>query len=213
MESSSIVYIALSIITAYLLGSIPFAVLVGKIFFGVDIRKEGSGNAGTTNTFRVLGWKAGVPVFLLDVLKGFLAVFLVYAIPEEVYNVSYFYYIAVSLAAAVVLGHIYPVFAGFNGGKGVATLLGVGIALFPLSGLTAFCVFIIVFLLSGYVSLASVLACISFPFLSWFLAGNTEIPLVVLSISVAIFVPLTHAKNIKRLLNGTESRFIYKSRK
>ncbi len=206
------IYIILSIVVAYLLGSIPVAVWIGRIFFNTDIRKEGSGNAGTTNTFRVLGWKAGVPVFILDVLKGWIAVYLVHFLPSEIVTEASFYYFASALAIAVVVGHIFPVFANFNGGKGVATLLGVGLALFPLSGFAAFAIFIIVFLLSGYVSLSSITACLAFPFLSWFLCGNTDIPLVILSIVVAVFVPLTHAKNIKRLLNGTESRFLYKSK-
>ena len=206
------IYIVFSIILAYLLGSIPIAVWIGKLFFNIDVRNEGSGNAGATNTFRVLGWKAAIPVFLLDVFKGWIAVYIVRFLPSEIVTETSFYYIASALAIAVVMGHIFPLFAGFNGGKGVATLLGVGLALFPLSGLAAFIVFIIVFLLSGYVSLSSVMACLAFPFLSWFLCGNTDIPLVILSIAVAVFVPMTHIKNIKRLLNGTESRFLYKSK-
>ena len=182
------------------------------MFFNKDVRKEGSGNAGATNTFRVLGWKAAVPVLLLDVFKGWIAVYVVHFLPSGIVTEASLYYIASALAIAVVVGHIFPLFAGFNGGKGVATLLGIGLALFPLSGLVAFAVFIIVFLLSGYISLASVLACLAFPFLSWFLCGNTDIPLVFLTIAVAVFVPVTHAKNIKRLLNGTESRFLYKSK-
>jgi glycerol-3-phosphate acyltransferase PlsY len=207
------IYIPLSIILAYLLGSIPVAVVIGKAFFNTDVRNEGSGNAGATNTFRVLGWKAAVPVFLLDVVKGWLAIYMVHFLPFEIVSESSYYYISTALALAVVLGHIYPIFAGFKGGKGVATLLGVGLALFPLSGMVAFGLWIIVFLLTGYVSLASVVACVAFPFLSLFLCGNTDIPLIVLSVAVAIFVPLTHAKNIKRLLAGTESRFLYKSKR
>ncbi len=198
---------------AYVLGSMPFSIWIGLIFFGTDIRKEGSGNAGTTNTFRVLGWKAGVPVFLLDAFKGWLAVYLVNILPETPYVENNFYYLASLLAVAVVMGHIFPVFAGFRGGKGVATLLGVGLALYPWSAPAAFAVFILVFLLSGYVSLASVISCISFPVLSYFVFGNHELPLVILSVAVAVFVPLTHLKNINRLLAGTESRFIYRRRK
>jgi glycerol-3-phosphate acyltransferase PlsY len=105
---------------------------------------------------------------------------------------------------------VFPLFAGFKGGKGVATLLGIGVALYPLSGPAAFGVWIIVFLLSGYVSLASVIACFSFPFISYFLMHNTEMPLVLLSAAVAIFIPMIHVRNIRRLLAGTESRFLYK---
>jgi glycerol-3-phosphate acyltransferase PlsY len=203
-------YIISAVILAYLLGSIPFAVWTGLLFFKKDVRKEGSGNAGTTNVIRVLGWKAGIPVFLLDVMKGWMAVSITMFFPEQLLAGDHIYYLGVILAVAVVMGHIYPVFAGFNGGKGIATLLGVGIALYPFSGLAALGVFFIVFFLSGYVSLSSIISCISFPFLSFFLFGNTELPLVILSIAVAVFVPLTHTKNIRRLFSGTESRFLYK---
>lgn len=206
-------YISLIFILAYLLGSIPFSLWIGIAFFKKDIRTEGSGNAGTTNTFRVLGWKAGIPVFLMDAFKGWLAVNLVYLLPDGYVKQEYFHYLSAAQALAVVLGHVYPLFAGFKGGKGVATLMGVGVALYPVSGPAAFGVFIIVFLLSGYVSLSSIVACISFPFLSYYLCGNTETPLVMLSTAVAIFVPVMHAKNIRRLLDGTESRFLYKRRK
>lgn len=206
-------YIITVLIGAYLLGSMPFAVWIGKLFFKVDVREKGSGNAGATNTFRVLGWQAGVPVILLDVLKGWLAVNLIHLLPAGMLTESMFYYVSAGLAIAAVLGHIYPVFAGFRGGKGVATLLGVGIALFPLCGLAAFALFILAFLLSGYVSLASLITALTFPFLSYFVFHNTEWPLIVLSLAVALFIPLTHMKNIRRLLNGTESRFLYKKKK
>jgi len=204
------IYIISAVILAYLLGSIPFAVWIGLLFFKKDIRKEGSGNAGTTNVIRVLGWKTGVPVFLLDVMKGWLAVNITMFFPDLALTGDYIYYLGVILAVAVVMGHIFPVFAGFRGGKGIATLLGVGIALYPFSGLAALGVFFIIFFLSGYVSLSSISACISFPVISFFLFGNTELPLIILSVAVAIFVPLTHTKNIRRLLSGTESRFLYR---
>lgn len=202
-------YITLIFIMAYILGSIPFSIWIGILFFKKDIRNEGSGNAGTTNTFRVLGWKAGLPVFLLDAFKGWLAINLLHLIPESYVTQHYFYYLASAQAVAVVLGHVYPLFAGFKGGKGVATLLGVGLALYPLSGPAAFGVFIVVFLLSGYVSLASVVSCLSFPILSYYVFHNTETPLVLLSAGVAVFIPFIHRRNIRRLIDGTESRFLY----
>jgi len=205
-------YITLIMVLAYTLGSIPFSIWIGLIFFRTDIRMEGSGNAGTTNTFRVLGWKAGLPVFLLDAFKGWLAVHLIHLIPENYITQRYFYYLASAMAVAVVLGHVYPLFAGFKGGKGVATLMGIGIALYPFSGPAAFGVFVIVFLLSGYVSLASIISCLSFPFLSYYVFHNTEMPLVLLSAGVAVFIPLIHRKNIRRLIAGTESRFLYKKK-
>jgi glycerol-3-phosphate acyltransferase PlsY len=206
-------YISGILVLAYLLGSIPFSLWIGIIFFKKDIRTEGSGNAGTTNTFRVLGWKAGLPVFLMDAFKGWLAVNLVYIIPEGYITREYYYYLASAQAVAVVLGHVYPLFAGFKGGKGVATLMGIGVALYPVSGPAAFGVWIIAFLLSGYVSLASIIACIAFPFLSYYVFGNTEVSLIILSAAVAVFVPVTHLKNIRRLISGSESRFLYKRRK
>ena len=206
-------YIALIFILAYVLGSIPFSIWIGQAFFKKDIRTEGSGNAGTTNTFRVLGWKAGIPVFLLDAFKGWFAINLVYLLPDGYVKQEYFYYLATAQAVAVVLGHIFPLFAGFKGGKGVATLLGVGVALYPFSGPLAFGVWIVVFLLSGYVSLASVIACFSFPFISYFLFHNTEPPLVLLSFAVAVFIPIIHANNIRRLLTGNESRFLYRRKR
>jgi glycerol-3-phosphate acyltransferase PlsY len=203
-------YISLIFILAYLLGSIPFSIWIGIAFFRKDVRMEGSGNAGTTNTFRVLGWKAGIPVFFLDALKGWVAIYLIHILPDGYIKQEYYYYLACAQAFAVVLGHVFPLFAGFKGGKGVATLLGIGIALYPVSGPAAFIVWIIVFLLSGYVSLASVISCFSFPFISYFLTNNTEMPLVLLSAAVAIFIPMIHVSNIRRLLAGTESRFLYK---
>lgn len=201
------------ILLAYLLGSIPSAVWVGKAFFDVDVRNEGSGNAGATNTIRVLGAKAGVPVLLMDVLKGWLAVFLAwYFIPEYFTDLHATYYRIVA-AAAVVLGHVFPIFAGFRGGKGIATLLGVGIALYPLAVLVVIGVFVSVLLISGYVSLGSITGAVSFPLIVIFLFNPHSLPLIILAVFVGIFVPVTHRKNIKRLLNGTESKFTLKKKK
>jgi glycerol-3-phosphate acyltransferase PlsY len=201
------------ILLAYLLGSIPSAVWVGKTFFGVDVRNEGSGNAGATNTIRVLGSRAGVPVLLMDVLKGWLAVFLAwYFIPESFGELQITYYRIVS-AAAVVLGHVFPVFAGFRGGKGIATLLGVGIALYPFAVLVVVGIFVSVLLISGYVSLGSIAGAVSFPLIVVFLFNPGSLPLIILAVFVGVFVPVTHRKNIKRLLNGTESKFTLKKKK
>jgi glycerol-3-phosphate acyltransferase PlsY len=198
----------LLVVAAYLLGSVPTSVWVGKIFFKIDVREHGSGNAGATNTIRVLGWKAGLPVFIFDVFKGWLAVslakfFLEYQVMPE--NLVYF---RISLAAAVVLGHVFPVFAGFRGGKGVATLLGVGMALYPVTVWIVLAVFVIVLLSSGFVSLGSVTAAILFPFIDYFGIHQESVWLTGLSILVAIFVPWTHRKNIRRLLKREETPFI-----
>ena len=195
------------ILLAYLLGSIPSAVWVGKAFYGIDVRKEGSGNAGATNTIRVLGAKAGVPVLLIDVIKGWLAVFLMAWFIPESFSELQTTYLRIGAATAAVLGHVFPVFAGFKGGKGIATLLGVGIALYPLAVLVVVGLFIFVLLVSGYVSLASITGSVSFPLIVIFLFNPDSLPLIMLAIFVGIFVPLTHRKNIGRLLNGTESKF------
>jgi glycerol-3-phosphate acyltransferase PlsY len=183
---------------------------VGKAFYRIDIREHGSGNAGATNTIRILGWKAGLPVFIFDVFKGWLAVsladfFLSSRVAPE--NLVYF---SIGLAASVVLGHIFPVFAGFRGGKGVATLLGIGIALYPVTVWIVLAVFLAVLMISGYVSLGSISASILFPFIDYFLMHQESMWLTAVSILVAIFVPLTHRNNIRRLLKGEETRFLRK---
>lgn len=198
------------LLMSYLLGSIPSSVWIGKLFYGVDVRKQGSGNAGTTNTIRVLGYKAGIPVFIIDVVKGWLAIFLTKIIFESISGMEMPDWLLVISVVAVVLGHVFPVFAGFHGGKGVATLLGVGLGIFPFATLTALCVFIVVLLCSGYVSLGSIAAAMSFPFIVIFLFPSDNLWYVGLSITVAVFLPLIHIKNIKRLINGTENRFLKK---
>lgn len=216
MDSSSLremimwLPILITILTAYVLGSIPSSVWIGKIFFDIDVREHGSGNAGTTNTIRILGYKAGIPVFIIDALKGWMAIFLSKVIFGYFPEMEMPEYMQIVAAAAVVFGHIFPVFAGFRGGKGVATLLGVGFGLMPIPTLIALGVFIIVLMSFGYVSLASVTATIVLPFVTY-LFMMPEYPLLfMLSIAVAVFVPITHRENIKRLINGTENKFLKK---
>lgn len=197
---------------AYLLGSIPSSVWVGKWFYGIDVREEGSGNAGATNTIRVLGWKAGVPVLLFDVFKGWLAVSLIHYIPPYWLEPRYMEYYKICLAIAAVVGHIFPIFAGFRGGKGVATLLGVGFGLYGFMVGFPIGLFTIVLLSSEYVSIASITAAILFPVCVYYV-GDVSTPLLILSILVAIFVPLTHRKNIIRLFKGQENKVsIWKKR-
>lgn len=202
--------ILITILLAYILGSIPSSVWIGKIFFDVDVREHGSGNAGTTNTIRTLGYKAGIPVFIIDALKGWFAVFMSKVIFGYFPEIEMPDYVQVVAAAAVVIGHIFPVFAGFRGGKGVATLLGVGFGLIPIPALIALGIFIIVLLCFGYVSLASITATVTLPIVTYFFVMPDNLILFLLSIAVAIFVPITHRENIKRLLNGTENKFLKK---
>jgi len=207
-----ILYLIIGVIVAYLIGSIPSAVWVGKTFYGVDVRTKGSGNAGATNTIRVLGVKAGLPVLLFDVFKGWLAVYLAsYFVPGDFPNNGFIIY-KIVLATAVVLGHVLPIFAGFRGGKGIATLLGVGIAIYPLEVLLVLAIFILMLLIFRYVSLASITAAVSFPFIVIFIFHQDSLPLILLAIFVGIFVPITHRKNIQRLLNGTESKFLFRKK-
>lgn len=195
---------------AYLLGSIPTAVWIGTWFYGVDVRNEGSGNAGATNTIRVLGAKAGIPVVVVDILKGYFAVWLMqYFIPEDTSReVTTYYEIAAGLLA--VIGHALPVFAGFRGGKGVATLLGVGIALYGMAVLVSVGVFFLTAALTRYISLGSMLAGIAFPLVVIFYFKVLNPGLIGLSIFAAAFLLWTHRKNIKRLLKGEETRFSFK---
>jgi acyl phosphate:glycerol-3-phosphate acyltransferase len=202
-------YIALSIILAYLLGSIPTAVWVGKTFFKLDIRTRGSGNAGATNVIRVFGWKAGVPVLLFDMFKAWAAVKLPYWLPvglegEVLINFS------ILLGVIAVLGHVFPVFAGFKGGKGVASLAGMLVGLYPEAFFPVLAIFLLVFILSGYVSLGSIIASAFFPVIVIFVFSAQSITLIIFSILVAIAVPVLHAKNIKRLKAGTETKIRFR---
>ncbi|HTX88644.1 MAG TPA: glycerol-3-phosphate 1-O-acyltransferase PlsY [Bacteroidales bacterium] len=201
------------LLLAYFLGSVPSAVWVGKWFFGVDVREHGSGNAGATNVIRVLGYGAGIPVLLFDVFKGWFAVELAWLFPHAFLSPEMMVYLRIGLAVAAVLGHIFPVWAGFRGGKGVGTLAGVGIALYPLALLIVLGIFILVLALTRYVSLSSLSAGIAFPFVVWFITGERNPALVVLAVLVAVFIPVTHLKNIRRLLRGEESRFRFRRRK
>jgi len=195
------------IIIAYLLGSIPTSVWIGKYFYGIDIREHGSGNAGATNTFRVLGKKPGIIVLIIDILKGSAAVSLAYWF-EDVLPANEFIDIEIGLAIACVFGHIFPVFAGFRGGKGVATLLGATIIITPISCALALVVFLIVLFSTRYVSLSSMSAGVSYPFILHFILHNQHPSLTIYSILIALLLIITHRKNIRRLLTHTESKIV-----
>lgn len=201
--------IAFYVFIAYILGSIPSAVWVGKWFYNIDIRTKGSGSAGATNTIRVLGLKAGIPVLFFDAFKGWFAVY-VGTISNISLHSEYNAIFLVTLSFAAVIGHVFPLFAGFRGGKGVATLLGIAIALFPYEIMILVGIFILVFILFKYVSLASIIASVCFPFVSFYIVGTTEIAYIVFAIIVALFVPLTHIKNIKRLCRGEEKKMKFR---
>ena len=193
-------------IGAYILGSVPTAVWIGKTFFDKDVRDYGSGNAGSTNAFRVLGVKAGISVFIIDVLKGFLAVNIIYLADFSDQSPGVHITFGLILGIAALAGHIFPVFAGFKGGKGVATLMGVILAIHPYSALIAAAVFVITLLISRYVSLSSILAGIAFPLLIIFVFHVNTLSLVIFSLLVAVLLLFTHRDNIKRLIRNEENK-------
>jgi acyl phosphate:glycerol-3-phosphate acyltransferase len=200
------------VIFAYLLGSISSAVLVSKQFYGMDIREHGSGNAGATNTFRVLGKNAGIIVMIADMLKGFLAVKLS-LFSHYTWTSEPFVNLQVVLGIAAVLGHIFPIFAGFRGGKGIATLFGMILGIQPLVAVSLVGVFMLMLLATRYVSLSSISASIAFPLLILFIFREPELSYKVFAIGTAALVVLTHHKNIGRLLTGSESKVpIFKKR-
>ena len=191
---------------AYLLGSIPTAVWVGKMKYGVDVREHGSKNAGATNTFRVLGKTPGIVVLIIDILKGVIAVTLPFIFGVGEWGSDNLIHVQLICALIAVVGHVLPIFAGFKGGKGVATSLGVIIGIHPLAAAICLGIFLIVFIASKFVSLGAITAACSFPILlivlfkvnsPWFIAFGA-----VLSLAVVY----AHKKNIGRLLRGEENK-------
>lgn len=193
----------------YLLGSVPTSILVGKLFFRTDIRLHGSGNAGASNAFRVLGARAGLAVVAGDIGKGAAAVLIagLFEAPEAMSHAV----VQFAAGGAAIVGHIWTIFARFKGGKGVATAGGVLLALYPVSFAGAFLVFIVAVVLSGYTSLGSILAAVSFPFImlavvAW---GIHDVPVFLryLSVPLALLILFTHRSNMGRLWRGEENRF------
>jgi len=200
-------------IVAYFLGSIPTSVWISRAFFNIDIREHGSGNAGATNTFRVLGVKAGIVVFIVDILKGFAAVNLIHLTSYYIPNSGDYINIQLLLGIAAMLGHIFPVYVGFKGGKGVATLFGVicAISLYPTLIMAG--IFFITLILTRYVSLGSMMAGLSFPVLVVVVFKETTPSLVIFSLIIAILMLFTHQKNIERLLRKEENKANLKIKK
>lgn len=217
MENWSLItyYCAVTmLIIAYLLGSIPSAVWIGKKYYGIDIREYGSKNAGTTNMLRVLGRRAALPVFVLDFFKGFVAVSLIGIMRYDI-DITSAWLINLKIMGvfAAILGHIFPIFAGFKGGKGVATLVGAITGIYPIVVLLCFAVWVLVFLITHYVSLASMTAGCSFPIfaiiyssMEWSRVKDVSMPFIVFSFVVAGLLLWSHRKNIERLKAGTESK-------
>ncbi len=194
----------------YLLGSIPTAIITGKLLKGIDVREHGSGNAGATNVFRVLGWQAGLLVLAIDIAKGFVATKYASQISITAMDISPVYLMFLGGVSAV-FGHIWTVFAGFKGGKGVGAAAGMLIALYPVAVLICFLIFALIVAGTRYVSLGSITAAVSLPVVLWLLEHFTgravEPPLYWFSIFVAALIVYTHRSNLSRLLAGTENKF------
>jgi glycerol-3-phosphate acyltransferase PlsY len=217
--------LATIIVLSYLVGSIPTSIIVSKISKGIDIRNYGSGNAGGTNVMRVLGWKKGLFVIILDVLKGALAVIVIArlhrgAIPfENATPFDDFTLVQIIAGISAVIGHIWTVFAGFKGGKGIATAVGMLLMIVTVDMLVAVGVFIIVVTLSRYVSLGSIIGAIAVP-LTLIIRENifhVDVPgystLLPFIVFVSLLVIFTHRKNVVRLLNGSETKVSFSKKK
>lgn len=212
---SLVVLIIACTIAAYLLGSIPTAIWYGEAYFGVDVRKHGSGNAGATNTFRVLGKRAGTIVLLIDAIKGWIAtsvaLMLYYA---HIIDWADCQNLKLLFGFAAVFGHIFPVFSNFKGGKGVATLLGMVMSVHPEAALVCMVIFFLVFVSFHYVSLGAIIASLSFPILLLLKTFGPENTLVVV-FGFLLFgmIVVTHRKNIVKLFKGQESKMFLRKKK
>jgi acyl phosphate:glycerol-3-phosphate acyltransferase len=195
------VTIALLVLAAYLLGAFPTSYVVGRATRGIDLRQHGSGNLGATNAFRVLGWKAATPIFVVDILKGFIPAFWFPLLDGGTAGPLW----ALAYGTAAVLGHVFSVFVGFRGGKGVATSAGVFLALAPVAILGGLLIWAGLVFGTGYVSLGSVVAAAALPLLVWLTGARVEV--LLLSLALATFVIYAHRANIRRLLRGEEHRF------
>jgi glycerol-3-phosphate acyltransferase PlsY len=194
------------VVIAYLIGSVPSSIWVGKWFFGIDVRDFGSKNAGATNTFRTIGKRAGFPVLFFDIFKGWAAVY--FLSKYSIYSIESNTYINLQIAIgiAAVLGHIFPIYERFKGGKGVATLLGIVLAInFPAAAICFF-IFLVVYLISHYVSLGAIISASAFPIVTVFVLKVESTSLIYFSIALAVLVVVRHRKNIERLLNNEEGK-------
>ncbi len=202
--------LVLIILFAYLVGSFPTSIVVGRMTQRIDIREHGSKNAGGTNAFRVLGWKAGLFVAVVDILKGVLATLLIAKIRVDPLMLDY-ELVQIIAGTSAVIGHVWTVLAKFKGGKGVATGAGLIIALFPWASLICFIIFAALVLTTRYVSLGSIIATSSLPFIlltfDRMFGKSVSNSLLTFSILISCLIIFTHRSNIRRLINGTENRF------
>jgi glycerol-3-phosphate acyltransferase PlsY len=202
----NIISSAAAFILAYLLGSIPTAVWTGRWLHNIDVREHGSGNAGATNVIRVLGWKTGLPVLLIDLAKGWLATMIPVFLNSAEPGSGTLTNIQIAAGMIAITGHIFPLFAGFRGGKGVATMFGVLLALQPLLTISCMGIFLVVLVITGIVSISSMTAGLAFPVLLFLLFDTPSVVFKIFSVIVALALLLTHRKNIGRLLKGEEKK-------
>lgn len=189
------------LVLSYFLGSIPTSLWVGRAVYGVDLRRHGSGNLGATNAFRVLGWKAALPVFVVDVAKGFVPAWLFPRLHAAPWSW------AIAYGAAAILGHVFSVWVRFRGGKGIATSAGVFLGLAPAAVLVGFVVWGLTVATTRIVSLASMLAALAVPIAVWLIPHQGGTLLQGFTIALAAFVIWAHRDNVRRLLRGEEHRF------
>lgn len=195
------------LILSYLTGAFPSAVWYGRTFYNVDVREYGSGNAGATNTFRVLGKNAGIPVLFMDVFKGWLSVNYIFLInSSNVFSPELLFENQLAFGIAAVIGHLFPIYTGFRGGKGIATMLGLLIGLQPYAAFFSLIIFVIILFVFRYVSLASMIASLAFPFFVMIILSSTNEPLNLFAIFVPILSLITHQKNIERLIRKEETK-------
>ena len=203
----TILALSISLVLTYIIGSIPFAYIYGKIFRKIDIREHGSGNVGATNVLRILGTKAGIIVLLLDILKGFIPVFIITIIyPQTQWQ-------PVLIGIFAILGHTFTIFLKFRGGRGVATSAGVFLALSPYTITAAILIFILVVVITKYVSLGSMFAAIFLVITHtiFFLLCESSNPYIFyFTLLLSFFIIYKHKPNIKRLINGTENKIKFK---
>lgn len=209
---SDYIFLFLLLFLSYIIGSTPTSIIMGRIIRGIDIREHGSGNAGGTNAFRILGWKPALVVVIIDVLKGWFPVVILAPMFFEFQSIPDLGAIQILCGFAAVLGHTYTIFGGFKGGKGVGTLGGMMIALFPMVFPFCLAIAIITIILTGYISLASIIASCSLPILLFLLPPFLGFPpaslsIMVFSLLVPWFIIFTHRSNIQRLRNGDENQF------
>ena len=203
----------IAVLLAYFIGSIPSAIWVSKWFFGVDVRDYGSNNAGATNTFRVIGRVAGFTVLFFDILKGWISVKILTSLILYEPQSSEFINMQLVVGITAVLGHVFPIYEKFQGGKGVATLMGIILAINFSAAIGCVVIFLLIFIFTSYVSLGAIVAAIFFPIITIFIIRVESISVVYFSIFISILVILTHKPNIYRLLNKDENKMRIKLKK